>query len=146
VRLGTGPADFYRQPPEELSAHQDQRLTAAAEAPRLLVGHQDLQGAMAEVVLDARQYLAVTGSRSRDPSYLDTIETTLAEHHDLVRYRVLFGPAAPRGPARPSLRLLALRDPADRRLHGVGDPQDCRLRSGPAPDDRCLGRLPALAG
>jgi transcriptional regulator with XRE-family HTH domain len=51
-------ADYYTQPADALFAHQDQRLTVAAETPRLLVGHHDLRNAMTEVVRGARHYLA----------------------------------------------------------------------------------------
>jgi transcriptional regulator with XRE-family HTH domain len=39
-------AGYYRQPADKLFAHQDHRLTAPSEAPRLLVGHHDLHDAM----------------------------------------------------------------------------------------------------
>jgi hypothetical protein len=111
-------AGFYKQPPETLFAHQDQRLTTAAETPRLLVGHQDLQDAMTEVVRHANQCLVVTGSRSRDAGYLRAIEDALAEKPDVVHYRVLFGPPHHEVLREHLLRLLELRDPADR-SHGV---------------------------
>lgn len=109
-------SDFYDRPPEVLFAHQDQQLTAAAEAPRLLVGHHDLREAMTQVVRDARRYLAVVGSRSRDGAYLDTIETVLAERPELVHYRVLFGPPRHQVLRDHLLRLVAIRDPHDRSL------------------------------
>ena len=107
-------ADFYKQPPDELFAHQDEKLTATAETPRLLVGHQDLQDAMTDVVRQADQCLVVTGSRSRDRGYLHAIETALAENPDIVHYRVLFGPPHHEVLREHLLRLLELRDPADR--------------------------------
>ncbi|WP_143174456.1 helix-turn-helix domain-containing protein [Streptoalloteichus hindustanus] len=109
-------SDYFGQPPEVLFAHQDQKLTAASETPRLLVGHHDLREAMTEVVRDARQYLAVVGSRSRDGTYLDTIVAVLSERPELVHYRVLFGP--PRHPVLREhlLRLVTIRDPHDRSL------------------------------
>lgn len=109
-------ADYYGQPPEVLFAHQDQQLTAASETPRLLVGHYDLHEAMTEVVRDARQYLAVVGSRSRDAVYLETIETVLAERPELVHYRVLFGPPRRQVLKDHLLRLVTIRDPHDRSL------------------------------
>ncbi|MGQ0777023.1 MAG: hypothetical protein ACT4NY_21840 [Pseudonocardiales bacterium] len=109
-------ADYYGQPAEVLFAHQDAPLASAEETPRLLIGYRDLREAMTAVVHGAQRYLAIAGSRSRDTVYLDAIETVLAERPELVHYRVLFGP--PRHPALTDhlLRLLKLRDPADRSL------------------------------
>lgn len=109
-------AGYYNQPSEVLFAHQDQQLTAASETPRLLVGHHDLHDAMTDVVRNARQYLAVLGSRSRDAAYLDTIETALAQQPELVHYRVLFGPPRHAVLTDHLHRLLRLRDPHDRTL------------------------------
>ncbi len=109
-------ADYYAQPAEVLFAHQDQLLTAASEAPRLLVGHRDLREAMTDVVRGAGQYLAVVGSRSRDAVYLETIATILAERPELVHYRILFGPPRHQVLTDHLLRLVTLRDPRDRSL------------------------------
>jgi transcriptional regulator with XRE-family HTH domain len=109
-------SDYYGQPPEVLFAHQDQQLTTASETPRLLVGHHDLREAMTEVVRDARQYLAVVGSRSRDAVYLQMIETVLDERPELVHYRVLFGPPRHQVLKDHLLRLITIRDPHDRSL------------------------------
>lgn len=109
-------ADYYTQPADALFAHQDQRLTVAAETPRLLVGHHDLRNAMTEVVRGARHYLAVVGSRSRDAAYLETIETVLAQRPKLVHYRVLFGPPRHQVLKNHLLRLVTIRDPHDRSL------------------------------
>lgn len=75
-----------------------------------------LHEAMTEVVRDARQYLAVVGSRSRDAVYLETIETVLAERPELVHYRVLFGPPRRQVLKDHLLRLVTIRDPHDRSL------------------------------
>jgi hypothetical protein len=108
-------ADYYAQPPEVLFAHQDEQLTTASETPRLLVGHHDLREAMTQVVRDARGYLAVVGSRSRDPAYLHAIEAVLEQRPELVHYRVLFGPPRHQVLKDHLLRLVAIRDPHDRR-------------------------------
>lgn len=108
--------DYYAQPSEVLFAHQDQQLTAASETPRLLVGHHDLREAMTEVVRDAREYLAVVGSRSRDAVYLETIEAVLVQRPELVHYRVLFGPPRHQVFKDHLLRLVKIRDPRDRSL------------------------------
>ncbi len=109
-------ADYYGQPPEVLFAHQDASLTNAEETPRLLVGYRDLHKAMAVVVGGARRYLAVSGSRSRDTTYLAAIESALIARPELVHYRVLFGPPRHAVLTEHLLRLLDHRDPADRSL------------------------------
>jgi transcriptional regulator with XRE-family HTH domain len=109
-------ADYYSQPPEVLFAHQDAPLTSAAETPRLLVGYRDLREAMTMVVDGAQRYLAISGSRSRDTVYLEAIEAALAAQPELVHYRVLFGPPRHHMLTDHLLRLLDLRDPADRSL------------------------------
>ncbi|MET9259574.1 helix-turn-helix transcriptional regulator [Amycolatopsis sp. NPDC004079] len=109
-------SDFYDSPPETLFAHQDTQLTTPAEQPRLLVGHRDLRDAMADVVRDARRYLAVVGSRSRDATYLEAIHNALAAEPELVHYRVLFGPPRHQVLKDHLLDLLQVRDPHDRSL------------------------------
>lgn len=109
-------SDYYGKLPEELFAHQDQQLTAASETPQLLVGHHDLRKAMTAVVLDAKLYLVVVGSRSRDVVYLETIEAVLAKRTELVHYRVLFGPPRHQVLKDHLLRLITIRDPHDRSL------------------------------
>jgi hypothetical protein len=106
-------ADYYGLSVEALFAHQDQS-TGPMDAPRLLTDPRELREAMVEVARNSREFLAVTGSRSRDVPYLEAIEETLAAHPGLVHYRLLFGP--PRTPALVAHlhRLLELRDPHDR--------------------------------
>jgi hypothetical protein len=58
----------------------------------------------------------VTGSRSRNTEYLETIEAVLAEKPGLVHYRVLFGPPRNQVLKDHLIRLLELRDPGDRSL------------------------------
>ncbi|WP_234402183.1 hypothetical protein [Thermobifida halotolerans] len=89
-------ADYYGQPVEELFAHQD-KAAEADELPRLLTDPRELREAVVQVAENARVFLAVTGSRSRDVPYLEAIEKTLAAHPALVHYRLLFG--SPRTPA-----------------------------------------------
>ncbi|MGH3938466.1 MAG: hypothetical protein ACRDTG_07480 [Pseudonocardiaceae bacterium] len=71
---------------------------------------------MTQVVRDAKQYLAVVGSRSRDAVYLETIETVLTQQPELVHYRVLFGPPRHQVLKDHLLRLVTIRDPHDRSL------------------------------
>src|SRR6266487_3472967 len=126
-RLGTGPphhqhghrktlCEIYGQPPEILFAHQDAGLRAAGSPPRLLAGFADLREAMLATVSGACECLVAAGSRPRDADYLTVIEAVLAERPALVHYRVLFGPPHHRVLRDHLLRLLELRDPADRSL------------------------------
>lgn len=114
--------DLYGQAPDVLFGFQDVgrvqvgRGAGEADGVRLLVGYQELLAGMIEVVHDAEECLIATGSRSHSAPYLDAIETALAARPGLVHHRVLYGP-----PRRPQLRehllrLLALRDPADRSM------------------------------
>jgi transcriptional regulator with XRE-family HTH domain len=130
VRYRTLLSHYYNQPADTLFAHQDLQLTTAEEQPQLLAGHRELRRAMTTVVRGAQEYLAVTGSRSRDTTYLHTIETVLAERTDLIHYRILFGPPRRTELAEHLERLLALRDPSDRSL-GVKT-----LHIGMVPTDR----------
>jgi hypothetical protein len=69
---------------------------------KVLTRWTDLVEAMVSVAAGAREQLVVTGSRSREKAYLAAIETAVAQHPDLVHYRVLYGPArhgARRSPA-----------------------------------------------
>ncbi|WP_216892585.1 helix-turn-helix domain-containing protein [Nocardia alni] len=111
-------SDYYGRPAESLFAHQDQHRDHPAVAPQLVHTHSALQAAMLTVVTEAREYLVGTGSRSRDPDYLHAIEDALARREHLVHYRVLFGPPRHRILTEHLLRLMELRDPADR-SHGV---------------------------
>ncbi|MEG8184183.1 XRE family transcriptional regulator [Nocardia terpenica] len=109
-------SDYYQQPAEILFAHQDQLDPPGGDSPRLLITHRDLHAAMLAVVEDAHHWLAVTGSRSRDIAYLQAIETVLADRHELVHYRILFGPPRHTLLRDHLLRLIELRDPDDRSL------------------------------
>jgi hypothetical protein len=71
---------------------------------------------MAQVLRDAQECLVVTGSRSRDVSYLEAIEETLRAKPTLVHYRVLFGPPHHQVLKDHLLELLKVRDPDDRSL------------------------------
>ncbi|WP_211267256.1 helix-turn-helix transcriptional regulator [Nonomuraea candida] len=105
--------EIYGCTPQELFAFQDDQVSAQAGA-RLLAGFDELQQAMLATVKGARRCLVVTGSRSRDPAYLEATEAVLAERPGLVYYRVLFGPPHHRLLQEHLLRLLRLRDPRDR--------------------------------
>lgn len=95
----------------------------------LLATHGDLTAAMQRIVRDARTFLAVTGSRSREPEYLEMIERALAAQPGLVHYRVLFGPPRNQLFKDHLHRLLEVCDPRDRSVSGVQ-----RLHVGRAPD------------
>jgi transcriptional regulator with XRE-family HTH domain len=113
--------ELYRLPAEVLFAHQepDQARIGATVPESVLVlrvvrPHPELLAAMIDVVHGATRFLAVTGSRSREVAYLEAIELAVAEHPELVHYRVLFGPPRQQILTDHLGRLLALRDPADR--------------------------------
>jgi transcriptional regulator with XRE-family HTH domain len=106
---------IYGGTPEVLFAYQDE-LQNARTTPRLLVTFPELQAAMLATVTEAREYLVVTGSRSRDVGYLSAIEDVLARRPSLACYRVLFGPPHHQALKEHLVRLLELRDPDDRSL------------------------------
>ncbi|WP_199565264.1 XRE family transcriptional regulator [Spongiactinospora rosea] len=108
--------EIYGQPPEVLFAHQDQGLMRSA--PKLLASVPELRRALLATVQGARDCLVVMGSRSRDLAYLKAIEEALEQRPTLVHYRVLFGPPFHQVLADHLVRLLELRDPADR-SHGL---------------------------
>lgn len=107
--------EIYGKPPQALFAHQDSGLRTGA-APRLLAGVTELREAMLVTVRGARECLVAAGSRSRDTEYLEAIEAVLAERPALVHYRVLFGPPHHQTLKDHLLRLLELRNPAERSL------------------------------
>ncbi|MFE4055018.1 helix-turn-helix transcriptional regulator [Streptomyces sp. NPDC059096] len=114
--------ELYALPSKELFAHQDGEgvtttldVTGTANVTRVLTRYPDLLGAMVDVVRGARHQLVVTGSRSREPGYLSAIESALSCFPDLVHYRVLYGPPRHRALREHLTRLIALRDPAERR-------------------------------
>ncbi|MFE0640135.1 XRE family transcriptional regulator [Streptomyces sp. NPDC058877] len=119
LRNRRGLVELYGKPSEVLFAHQDGRSGVAQALNQvqgtLVTRWSDLVEAMITVVSDAREHLVVTGSRSREKAYLGAIETAVAQNPDLVHTRVLYGP--PRHPelAEHLVRLMELRDPAERR-------------------------------
>jgi transcriptional regulator with XRE-family HTH domain len=114
---------IYGQPPETLFAHQDHgRPTLALvdadlgliNPAQVVCGFEQLQAAMVRVVGSARASLAIVGSRSRDRAYLATIVEVLRMQSRLVHWRVLVGPPHRQVLKDHLIRLLDLRDPADR--------------------------------
>ena len=107
---------LYGLPPEALFAHQDRGgqemgASGAVEVLRVVRPHSALLAAMVEVVHEARQVLAVAGSRSRERAYLDAIVGVLGARPALVHYRVLYGPPRHAALVDHLRALLALRDP-----------------------------------
>jgi len=105
--------EIYEQPPDALFAHQDQGLAGSAVL-RLVAGFGELQQAMLDTAAGARECLVAAGSRSRDGRYLAAVEDVLARRPGLVCYRILFGVPRHRVLKDHLVRLLELRDPADR--------------------------------
>jgi transcriptional regulator with XRE-family HTH domain len=95
----------------------------------LLATHTDLEAAMQRIVRECTRFLAMTGSRSREATYLEAVERALAGRRGLVHYRVLFGPPRNQLFKDHLHRLLEVCDPRDRSVSGVQ-----RLYVGRAPD------------
>ncbi|MEV6777846.1 XRE family transcriptional regulator [Streptomyces syringium] len=158
TRNRAGLCQLYRERPEVLFAHQDGEAASVLETSgtavvvKVLTRWTDLIEAMVEVASGAREQLVVTGSRSREKAYLAAIETAVAQHPDLVHYRVLYGPPRHRGLSDHLVRLLELRDPAARRngvktLHiGVVDQPGVPERFFVASETAAVTPLPSFHG
>jgi len=107
--------EIYGQPPDVLFAYQDQGL-AGSDGLRLVAGFAGLQQALLDTAAGARQCLVAAGSRSHDGRYLAAVEDVLARRPGLVCYRIMFGAPRHRVLKDHLIRLLELRDPADRSL------------------------------
>lgn len=157
-RNRAGLCTLYRERPEVLFAHQDGAATSVLEASgtsvvvEVLTRWTDLVEAMVGVAAGAREQLVVTGSRSREKAYLAAIETAVAQHPDLVHYRVLYGPPRHRALSDHLVRLLELRDPAARRngvktLHlGLVEPAEALERFFIASEAAAVVPLPSFHG
>ena len=84
----------------------------------ILRSSEEVRRVMKELVEEAGQILVCCGSRSRDKTYLDSIEAKLRETPQLVHYRILMGPPHRNVLKDHLLHLLADRDPKDR-TYGV---------------------------
>lgn len=158
-RNRAGLCQLYRERPEVLFAHQDGaaptsvlETSGTAVVVKVLARWTDLVEAMVDVAAGAREHLVVTGSRSREKAYLAAIETAVAQHPDLVHYRVLYGPPRHRVLADHLLRLLELRDPSARRngvktLHiGMVEPTEALERFFVASETAAVVPLPSFHG
>lgn len=157
-RNRAGLCRLYRERPEVLFAHQDGAATSVLETSgtavvvKVLTRWTDLVEAMVDVAAGAREHLVVTGSRSREKAYLAAIETAVAQHPDLVHYRVLYGPPRHRALADHLARLLELRDPSARRngvktLHiGMVEPAEALERFFVASETAAVVPLPSFHG
>ncbi|MFM9540140.1 helix-turn-helix domain-containing protein [Streptomyces turgidiscabies] len=157
-RNRAGLCQVYRERPEALFAHQDGAAASVLETSgtavvvKVLTRWTDLVAAMADVAAGAREQLVVTGSRSREKAYLAAIETAVAQHPDLVHYRVLYGPPRHRALTDHLLRLLELRDPSARRngvktLHiGLVEPTEALERFFVASESAAVVPLPSFHG
>jgi transcriptional regulator with XRE-family HTH domain len=113
--------DVYGSTPQELGFQEivDADNNVGGHELRLVTGHEELLAAMLAVVQGAEEYLAITGSRSREGIYLAEIERALAEREKLVHYRILFGPPRRQAVKDHLLRLLDIRTPDDWETVGV---------------------------
>jgi hypothetical protein len=124
LRNRKGLCQLFDERSEVLFAHQDGEAASILESSgtdvvlKVLTRWTDLMEAMIDVVTGAREQLVVTGSRSREKTYLAAIETAVAQRPHLVHYRVLYGPPRHRALTDHLLRLIDLRDPAARH-HGI---------------------------
>lgn len=59
---------------------------------RVIQTAQEKRACTSRIVTEANEILYVTGSRSHDTKYIKLIEARVAEHPELIHYRVLFGP------------------------------------------------------
>ncbi len=84
---------------------------------RVIKSAEELLTTNEQIVNEAQENLFTTGSRSRDPKYLQAIERRLEAVPKLVHHRVLFGVPHHRVLKDHLRRLLELRDPEDR-SHG----------------------------
>lgn len=106
ARMRAALCELYGGRTEVLFAHQEGAAVSALEASgtavvvKVLTRYTDLVEAMVRVVCSARETLVVTGSRSREKTYLGAIETVVAQQPDLVHYRVLYGPPRDGGSCR----------------------------------------------
>lgn len=82
-----------------------------AETMRLVHGYSDVQAALRDLIDGAEQHLAITGSRSRDPVYLERIERALTARPGLIHWRVMYGPARHSSLPAHLLRLIDLHRP-----------------------------------
>lgn len=101
------PADQQRDATSDSPAAPQ---TVSAGETRLITSGGDLVASLMEVVRTARECLVAVGSRSREPSYLQEIETALAKNPDLVHYRILIGPPHSQVLKDHLLRLVELRN------------------------------------
>jgi transcriptional regulator with XRE-family HTH domain len=113
--------DVYGATPDELGFQEavDAVDNLGGQELRLVTGHEELLAAMLVVVRGAEEYLATTGSRSREGIYPTEIERVLTEREKLVHYRILFGPPRRQAVKDHLLRLLDIRSPEDREAAGV---------------------------
>lgn len=158
TRNRAGLCRLYQERSPILFAHQDGAAGSVLEVSgtevvvRVLTRYTDLVEAMVEVVCGAREQLVVTGSRSREKTYLAAIEQAVAEQPDLVHYRVLYGPPRHRALADHLLRLVELRDPDERRngvktLHiGLVEPVGVLERFFVASESAAVVPLPSFHG
>ncbi|WP_329127400.1 XRE family transcriptional regulator [Streptomyces sp. NBC_01465] len=145
---------LYRERTEVLFAHQDGAQASVLEQSgtavvvRVLTRYSDL----VEVVAGAQEHLVVTGSHSREKTYLSSIETAVAQRPNLVHYRVLYGPPCHQELQAHLLRLLELRDPRARHngiktLHiGLVEPWSAMERYFVASETAAVVPLPSLHG
>lgn len=71
---------------------QPEDLLLVIAPPKLVADAQELVACNIDIVRSARQFLYLTGSRSRDADYLQSVVSALTEHPELIHRRILLGP------------------------------------------------------
>lgn len=102
-------AQLFELPPSKLIQNTDNK-----PALKLLTTAQEIIAANINIVTSARRILACIGSRSRDESYLREIENALKTRPELIHYRVLSLPPFKKVFQDHLLKLLNIRNPANR--------------------------------
>jgi transcriptional regulator with XRE-family HTH domain len=107
-----------RQLATALAVPAEELLCVNHEPPLLVTSSEELLEWNVRIVNEAQERLCTIGSRSRDKRYLEAILRKLREAPALKYYRVLFGPPLHDVFRDHLLRLLEVRDPADRSQGG----------------------------
>jgi len=89
-------------------------IARAATAPRTLTTTAEIIRTNIEIASAAKEILLCAGSRSRDAAYMQAIETALKTNPTLIHYRVMAHPPFKAVFQQHLLRLLEIRNPADR--------------------------------
>lgn len=108
----TGPSRIHPSSLDRLAKRleiEPRDLLLESIPPQLITGTSHLVQCNIEIVMNAREFVYVTGSRSRDLEYLNAILTALDQQPSLVHRRILFGAPRTQQMREHVLELLALK-------------------------------------